>query len=161
MLPYLGLGGTGTVFIFLTRLGRLLVGTTIVIAVTSVMGFNTLTTSPTSLVASHSQAGTSKLGLVLLNSTDGSAHWGQKVTFTVSTTATDRPYVKLDCYQNGVWVDDQWAGFFADFAWPYMQTFPLTNATWTSGGANCTASLYYYSGKRTITVTTLNFQVLP
>src|SRR5947199_10690177 len=76
ILPHLGLGGTGTVFIFLTRLGRLLVGTTIVIAVTTVMGFNTLTTSPTSLVASkHPSSTSSTLTLVLLNSTDGVPHY--------------------------------------------------------------------------------------
>ncbi|PYQ63712.1 MAG: hypothetical protein DMF54_15960 [Acidobacteria bacterium] len=33
-------------FILLSRLGRLLVGTTVVIAVTGFMGFNTLTTTP-------------------------------------------------------------------------------------------------------------------
>ena len=38
-------------FIFLTRFGRLFVGTTVVVAVTSVLGFNTLTAVP---VASHS-----------------------------------------------------------------------------------------------------------
>ncbi len=36
---------------------------------------------------------TSSLALVLLDSTDGVPHWGQRVTFDVQTTATDRPYV--------------------------------------------------------------------
>ena len=143
------------------RFGRLFVGTTVVVAVTSILGFNTLTAVP---VASHSSShggttGTSSLTLVLLNSTDGQPHYGQSVTFNVSTTVTDRPYVKLDCYQNQVWVDDQWAGFYPGFAWPYMQTFPLTNATWTSGAADCTATMYYYSGKGTKNITSINFHV--
>src|SRR3954447_20813208 len=48
--------------------------------------------------------GRRSLGLVLLDSTDGVAHHGQRVTFTATTTATDRPFVRLDCYQGSVWV---------------------------------------------------------
>jgi len=161
MLPYLGLGGTGTVFIFLTRLGRLLVGTTIVIAVTSVMGFNTLTTSPTSLVASHHQApSNSTLVLVLVNSTDGSAHWGQKVTFTVSTTKTTEPHVSLACSQSGTVVYRAETGYYSGYPWPWTQTMTLSSYAWTGGAASCTATLYYFSGAKTVTVTTLTFPVL-
>ena len=158
MLPYLGLGGTGTVFIFLTRLGRLLVGTTIVIAVTSVMGFNTLTTSPTSLVASHHQTpSNSTLVLVLVNSTDGVPHHGQVVTFNVSTTATSTPSVDLKCSQTGSMVLSWTAGFYSSYQWTKDVT--LSSPAWTSGAASCTATLYYSTSNKTITLATLPFQV--
>jgi hypothetical protein len=106
-------------------------------------------------------SGTSSLTLVLLDSTDGLAHWGQNVTFNVSTTATTEPYVSVDCYQNGTLVYGAMAGFFASYPWPGTQTMNLSSPSWTSGGASCKATLYYYSGKKTVTLTTLNFQAYP
>jgi hypothetical protein len=99
------------------------------------------------------------LALVLLTSTDGVAHWGQDVTFTVSTTATTRPYVALDCYQNGNWVSTGSVGYFADYAWP--KRFTLASGWWTGGAATCTARLYSTnsSGTRTTTLATLSFPV--
>ena len=38
-----------------------------------------------------------------------------------------------------------------------MQTFPLSNGMWTSGAADCTATLYYYAGRGTKNITTNNF----
>src|SRR4051812_32464742 len=76
----------------------------------------------------HTTGGTGSGGtisLVLLNSTDGVAHWGQAVTFKISTTATTKPYVSLDCYQGGVWILSSTAGFFPDYPWG--QTFGLSN----------------------------------
>jgi len=88
-------------FMFLSRFGRLIVGTAVVIAVTSVLGFNTLTTNAVPVPSPHSShggsTGTSSLSLVLLRSTDGSPHYGQVVTFNVSTTATSYPSVDLEC----------------------------------------------------------------
>ncbi len=152
-------------FIFLTRLGRLFVGITVVIAVTALLGFNTLTTNAVP-VASHSTSqggkttGTSSLSLVLLNSTDGAPHWGQHITFTVSTTATTEPQVNLACSQNGTVVFRAQTGYYAGYPWPWTQTMTLSSYVWTSGAASCTAVLYYFSGSKTITLTTLNFQVL-
>jgi len=146
-------------FIFLTRLGRLLVGAVAVIAVTSIIGFNTLTTVP---VASHHPGGatTSSLSLVLLNSTDGLPHYGQNITFAVSTTATAYPSVSLNCYQSGNLVLSWTAGFFPSYMW--TKDLTLSSPSWTSGGASCTASLYYSSGKnKIITLATLPFQVYP
>src|SRR5712691_9726326 len=37
---------------------------------------------------------------------------GDTITFTVSTTATDTPFVNLLCYQNGVQVASGWKGFW-------------------------------------------------
>ena len=138
---------------FASRAGRLLLGVWFVILVTSVTGINIIP------VASKHQAGTSTVNVVLLNSTDGTAHYGQKVTFNVATTVTDRPYVRLDCYQNQVWVYSQWAGFYPDFSWPWMQTFPLSNSMWTSGAADCAATLYYYGGHGWKDIMSTKFQV--
>jgi hypothetical protein len=103
--------------------------------------------------------GSSSVSLVLLDSTDGLPHYGQQVTFAVSTTATDRPYVSLNCYQNGVWVYSDSAGFFPDYPW--SQIFVLsTLSTWTSGAGDCTATLYLTKdGSRSTTLATLSFHV--
>ena len=138
---------------FASRAGRLLIGVWFVILVTSVTGVNIIP------VASKHPGSTSTVKVVLLNSTDGLAHQGQQVTFDVLTSVTDRPYVRLDCYQNQVWVYDQWAGFYPDFTWPWMQTFPLSNSMWTSGEADCTATLYYFGGRGTKDIMSIKFHV--
>jgi len=103
----------------------------------------------------------SSLSLVLLNSTDGLPHWGQDVTFTVSTTATTEPNVSLDCYQSGVLVYGAVAGFYPSYPWPWDQTFILSSPSWTGGGADCTATLYYISGSGTVPLATMSFQAYP
>lgn len=102
---------------------------------------------------------TSSLSLVLLNSTDGLPHQGQQVTFTVSTTATSTPSVRLDCYKGGVWVYTATAGFYP--AYPWAPNYTLASSAWTSGEADCTATLYSTSngGTRTTTLATLQFHV--
>lgn len=101
----------------------------------------------------------SSLGLVLLTSTDGLAHQGQEVTFTVSTTATTRPSVKLDCYQAGSWVYTASVGFYPDYPW--RKQFTLSSGWWTSGEADCTATMYYTNaqGTKTTNLTSLSFHV--
>jgi hypothetical protein len=99
----------------------------------------------------------SSLTLVLLNSTDGTPHWGQQVTFSVSTTATTQPMVKLECFQAGVRVYHSSAGFYPGYPWPWAQTFTLSSGAWTGGAASCTASLYHWNGRRYVTLKTLSF----
>jgi hypothetical protein len=94
------------------------------------------------------------LTLVLLDSTDGLPHYGQNVTFTVSTSAS-KPFVNLKCYQGGDWVTNQTVGFYPGYPW--SQVFPLSSYKWTGGAADCTARLYSTSGKKTITHATLSF----
>jgi hypothetical protein len=94
------------------------------------------------------------LTLVLLDSTDGLPHFGQNVTFKVSTSAT-RPYVNLTCYQGGDWVTNQTVGFYAGYPW--SQNFPLSSWKWTGGAADCTARLYTSTKRGTTTLATLNF----
>lgn len=101
------------------------------------------------------------ISLHLLNSTDGLAHVGQKVTFDVSTTATQYPWVTVDCYDaSGAWVYHASNGIFPT---SLNQVFTLASNTWTSGGANCTAWLQNwdnYSKHGTITnLASTKFQV--
>jgi hypothetical protein len=101
--------------------------------------------------------GSGGLSLVLLNSTDGLPHWGQDVTFKVSTTA-DRPFVTLNCYVDGAWLYSANVGFFPDYPWP--QRFTLSNGWWTSGPADCTATLYTSTdGSKSTTLAQLSFHV--
>jgi hypothetical protein len=72
---------------------------------------------------------------------DGLPNWNDTVTFNVSTTATAQPYVHVTC--SGV-AYDSWRGFFAgslDSNW----NFVLSSGGWTSGAADCTASLGMYT----------------
>jgi hypothetical protein len=103
-------------------------------------------------------SGSSSLNLVLVNSSDGSPHWGQTVTFDVSTTATDRPYVTLTCSQNGTQVYSMTAGFYPSY--PFTHYYSLSSSAWTGGAADCMADLHYStsSGKK-VTLATLSFAV--
>jgi hypothetical protein len=104
-----------------------------------------------------STGGTGTISLVLLNSTDGLAHYGQKVTFAVSTTATSQPFVLLKCYRNGTLVYELANGIFPT---SLGQVFTLgPTPAWSGGGADCTASLQNWSGRKPATLATLNFDV--
>jgi len=130
----------------------------IVLAMATILA--TVTTGAAVAAKGHHSVGSSTISVVLLNSTDGAPHWGQTVTFSVSTTATDQPSVKLDCYQGGVRVYTHMAGFYPDYPWPWSQNFTLRSSVWTSGAADCTAELYYMNSRgRSITLTTLSFHV--
>lgn len=83
--------------------------------------------------------GSGTISLVLVNSTDGLAHWGQTVTFNISTTATTEPWVNLVCSQNGVVVSTGWDGYFA--ASITTRNFGLYSPQWAGGAATCTAYL--------------------
>ncbi len=132
------------------------------LAIALAFGLSIASTTPAMAKASHGGSGgsTSSVSLVLLNSSDGLAHSGQQVTFTVTTSATTSPFVSLDCYQGGVWVYAASAGFFAAYPWP--QVFTLASTTWMSGAADCTARLYSTKdGTRTTTLATASFPVYP
>ncbi len=109
----------------------------------------------------HKSAATGTLGLVLLNSTDGVAHWGQQVTFNVSTSATTEPHVGLKCSQNSVVVYAAQSGYYASYPWPWTQVMTLSSSAWTGGSAECVASLYYFSGTSSVTLATLSFNAYP
>jgi len=103
----------------------------------------------------------SGFALVVLNSTDGLAHWGGQVTFTVSTTATTEPHVSLRCSQNGVVVYATQTGFYAGYLWPWTQVMTLSSVAWTGGSADCVATLYYFSGADVVSLGTLGFTASP
>jgi hypothetical protein len=71
---------------------------------------------------------------------NGSPNVGDTISFNVSTTATDKPWVKLNCTEGGSWVYTSSAGFFAAYAW--APNFTLSSTMWSSGAADCTATLY-------------------
>jgi hypothetical protein len=77
--------------------------------------------------------------IVPAGSEAGYPHYGDSVTFNVSTTATASPYVNLQCFQNGALVASGWAGYF-DGALG-SRSFGLYSPQWTGGAADCTAYL--------------------
>ena len=98
--------------------------------------------------------------LVVLSGGDATPNWGESVTFTVSTTASTRPFVGLSCYQGGVWVYSGSVGYFPEYPWD--QYFILRNGTWSSGAADCTAKLYYVNSRgNSVTLATMSFAVAP
>lgn len=85
---------------------------------------------------------------------------GDRVTFNVSTTATTRPWVNVNCYQGGTWVYGEWHGFFPEYL--YGQTFTLgPTRMWQSGGADCTAALVSKDSNRDKTLSSIGFTVYP
>ena len=85
-------------------------------------------------------------------------HYGGEITFEVSTSATDHPYVNVRCYQGEAFVYDGWAGFF-NGAWG-GQTFTLSSMYWTGGAAECDARLVMFGNNgRERTLTSMSFHV--
>ena len=103
-------------------------------------------------------AGVSTLKLVALDSSDGVPHWGQRITFEVSSTATAQPQVDVNCYQGAEHVFVAWTAFYDGYPWPWTQVMTLQSQAWTGGAADCVARLYYSDGRKTVTGTTLNFR---
>jgi hypothetical protein len=101
-------------------------------------------------------AGDSTINLVALDSADGVAYFGQHVTFDVHTTATASPWVTLNCSQNGVQIYHQSLAMYLGTL--YSQTFTLASNGWTSGAADCIATLEnwddYSKGKITALAST-------
>ena len=100
------------------------------------------------------------LKMVVDQNADGAPNWNDQVTFNVSTGATTKPWVKLNCYQGSAWVSTSTAGFFPDYPW--APTFTLASGGWMSGAADCTATLYAVtSNGRSKTLATLSLHVGP
>jgi len=102
-------------------------------------------------------SGSGSLTLVLMNSTDGLPHFGQDVTFNVSTTAS-QPWVHLQCFQNGAMVLEGHYGAYSGY--PYWQYFQLgPTGYWTGGAADCTAYLEVYTGSSWAKIGSTSFHV--
>jgi hypothetical protein len=103
--------------------------------------------------------GTVAMVLVTDVNGNGAANWGDTITYTVSTSATQYPYVSTQCKQGSTLVLSDSAGWFASYAWPDARTFQLKSDRWTSGAASCTARPYSMdSGSQTI-LNTITFSV--
>ena len=92
---------------------------------------------------------------------DGLPNFGDVVTFDVWTSATTQPSVAVACKQNGATVYNAIGEFYDGSLFPWTRYFPLSSPSWTSGAADCSASLVYGSGNSVITVATITFQVYP
>jgi hypothetical protein len=71
-------------------------------------------------------------------------HHGDTISFSVQTSATDRPFVALECRQGGSAVYWKSVGMFPDY-YEYFGAplFTLSSLSWTGGDADCTAELQY------------------
>jgi len=98
--------------------------------------------------------------LVLVDSTDGVAHWSQHITFNASSTATYY-FVRVNCSQSGALVYQQSIGFYV--GWPWTKNFTLMSAAWTGGAADCDALLYSTNadGTNFQSLATMTFHVSP
>jgi hypothetical protein len=148
-------------FIFLTRLGRLFVGTVVVIAVTAVLGFNTLTTTAVP-VASHQHAGSGGGSYNVALSPAGPYTFGEQIYVTTNDPIYPNntgPWIELKCYQNGVLVaSGDHAGFSG--GWYYNWPFNLgPTQSWTGGAANCTVTVFHQSNKQIVTDASTSFSV--
>jgi hypothetical protein len=86
--------------------------------------------------------GSSSFSLVLMDGATQAAHNG-RITFNVSTTATDRPFVGLRCWQGTNFVYDGYVGYFPGAL--FDPWFTLDSPYWADGvQASCTARLFYY-----------------
>jgi hypothetical protein len=105
--------------------------------------------------------GSSSLSLAMVTDSNGNGlpNWGDTVTFNVSTTASQYPYVSLVCYQNGTLVLSGSAGFYPSYAWPSERDFTLQSGAWTGGAASCTARLYSADNGSETTLATFGFNV--
>lgn len=89
---------------------------------------------------------------------DSLPNYGDRATFTVSTTATDKPWVELDCYQGGTLVYQDRRGFFDGSL--TGEVFNLgTSGAWQSGAADCTAWLVKYTTKSWSKLASTSFHV--
>src|SRR5206468_11126468 len=92
----------------------------------------------------------SSLSVVMVSDANGNGlpNWGDTITFKVSTTATTMPQVRTVCYQNGAQMYFHEGGFYPGDPWaPGDQMFILKSYGWTSGAADCTATIFYMNRK--------------
>lgn len=83
-----------------------------------------------------------------------SQSFGGLVTFNVSTSRTDQPWVNVSCSQGADVVYTQWHGFYDSYEFGQVFTLGPT-PSWTSGPAKCEARLVVWgkSSYRTLAST--------
>ena len=98
--------------------------------------------------------------MVMVHDADGDTvvSHGDTITFSITQSSTDKPYVTLDCFQNGAWVLSQTSGFYASYTWG--ENYTLNSSSWTGGAASCNANLHSTSSNgKTTTLATTSFTV--
>jgi hypothetical protein len=106
--------------------------------------------------------GGSSIQLVMVSSAGAAASsrpsFGNEVTYAVSTSRTNRPWVSTRCYQNGTLALDDWRGMFEGYV--LGQVVPLgPTGNWTGGAATCTARLVSFDGGGEKTLASMSFDV--
>lgn len=105
-------------------------------------------------------AGGGTIALVMTYDADGDGlpNYRDRVTFSLSTSATDKPWVELDCYQAGTLVYQDRRGFF-DGSLTGEEFVLGTSAAWQSGAADCTAWLVSWTRKGWSKLASTDFHV--
>jgi hypothetical protein len=88
---------------------------------------------------------------------NGLPNWGDTIRFDVSTTVTTEPFVELICSQNGVVVYGANTGYFDGYAWPWTQNMQLGSQMWTSGDADCVATMFTFRHGHRLNLAALSF----
>lgn len=101
------------------------------------------------------------VSLVVLDGSDQVANHLERVGFEVATTATDRPFVGVRCWQGSAYVFDGYTGYFDSYMFDPWVT--LDSPYWTAGQpADCTARLFAYDRRGNQKVlATVDFPVAP
>ena len=99
--------------------------------------------------------------VVMMESTDGQLHHGQKVKFNVTTDATDLPFVGVRCYQGDNFVLDAYVGYFEGYLGS-KDYVTLDSTYWDANlDAACSARLFYFDRRGTQKIlATTDFVVL-
>jgi len=112
----------------------------------SLFGTLALVASAVALAGPGGNKSSSSISLVPMNAsavtsaTSDGPHYGDSVTFDVSTDATTRPFVHLQRSQNGSLVLESWKAWF--YGATGVQSFTLGGSpAWQGGAADCTAYL--------------------
>lgn len=98
--------------------------------------------------------GTSSITLVMVNdqNNNGLPNFGDSISFNVSTDETTEPtFVQAYGYQAGQLV---WSGL-----WPLTNPLTLSSQLYQGGAMDGVAELRYNSGKKVVTLATLEFAV--
>lgn len=143
----------------------LIEGALISLLVVGLMAGTAFAAKPTASGGGHTKPGSGGTGgavavvLVTDDNGNGAPNWGDSITYTVSTAATQYPYVSTQCSQGRTLVLSDSAGWYASYAWPDARTFQLKTDRWTGGSASCTARLYSMDGGSQTILKTITFTV--
>ncbi len=89
-------------------------------------------------------------------------HFGDLVTFTITGARTDRPWVNVRCYRDGVLLLDDWRAYFDGIISTLPHPTPLgPTGNWTEGGGDCVARFISLDHRNEHELATTEFSVLP